>query len=174
MKSRVFATLAVISVLAIGVSTPAFASQSYTGALSANSAAPGGSVQYSSDDTGEPGGTPGSYSLSESQSGALGAAAINLAADITHSVRVGSHSQLLFTVKLPSDAKPGSTYTLSVRAGSFSDTQPITIIGVAGSAAPANLTPLWIVLVLALLIVLAVIFFVARRRRNSAQDTTTA
>jgi hypothetical protein len=170
MKSRIFATLAVATVLAIGVSAPAFAAQSYTGALSDNSAAPGGSVQYTSDDTGQPDGTVGSYTLSGDPSGALGGGTvIQLASNVTHTVTVGSHRELTFTVKLPSAAKPGSVYTLSVKAGKFSDKQSIKIVGVAASAAAASLTPLWVVLALVILIVLALIFaVVARRRRKVA------
>jgi disulfide bond formation protein DsbB len=126
-------------------------------------------VQYTSDDTGEPDGTNGNYSLSGDESGALGAATgIQLASVVTHTVQVGAHSQLKFTVKLPTSAKPGSTYTLKVNVGKFSDTQSIKIVGVAASAAAASLAPLWIVLVLALLIVLALIFFLTRRRRKVA------
>ncbi len=166
MKSRIFATFAIATVLAIGVSAPAFAAQSYTGALSANSAAPGGSVQYTSDDTGQPDGTVGSFSLSGGQAGALGASAIQLASTVTHTVQVGAHSQLTFTVKLPTAATPGSTYTLRVNVGKFSDKQSIKIVGVPASAAAANLTPLWIVLALVILIVLALIFVITSRRRN--------
>ena len=167
MKSRIFATFAIATVLAIGVSAPAFAAQSYTGALSANSAAPGGSVQYTSDDTGQPDGTVGSFSLSGSQAGALGgASAIQLASTVTHTVQVGAHSQLTFTVKLPAAATPGSTYTLRVNVGKFSDKQSIKIVGVAASAAASNLTPLWIVLALVILIVLALVFAITRRQRR--------
>lgn len=171
MKSRIFATLAVATVLAVGVSAPAFAAQSYTGALSANSAAPGGSVQYTSDNTGQPDGTTGTYSLSSSQSGALGgASAIQLASSVSHAVQVGAHSHLTFTVKVPKSAKPGSTYTLAVKAGKFSDSQSITIVGVPASAASSNGTALWIAVPLVLLIVLAfIIVLFARRRSKAAQ-----
>lgn len=174
MKSRILASLAVAAVLALGISAPAFASQSYTGGLSANSCAPGGSVQYTSDNTGQPDGTSGSYTLSGGGSGALGGPVVNLASDVTHTIVVGSHSHLAFTVKVPSSAKAGSTYTLSVRAGSFSDTQSIKIVGVPASAAGANLTILWIVLAIVLLIVLFLILFLVRRRRNAAGTTTAA
>ncbi|HWH25486.1 MAG TPA: hypothetical protein VNT53_02425 [Pseudolysinimonas sp.] len=173
MKSRIFATLAAVAVLAIGVAGPAY-SQPYTGALSANSAAPGGSVEYSSDQTGEPGGTSGTYSLTGDPSNALGGSAVDLAADVTHSVEVGSHGELAFTVTLPKDAKPGTVYTLDVTAGTFADTHTITIVGVPDSANVSNLTWLWIVLLVAALIVLALIIVVARRRRSTPTDSAAA
>lgn len=165
-RTRFLSTFAVATILALGVSAPAFAAQSYTGALSANSAAPGGSVQYTSDNTGQPDGTSGSYTLTGGQSGALGVPTIELASKAVHVVQVGAHSHLTFAVKIPTDAKAGSTYTLTVKAGKFADTQSIKIVGVAASAAAASLTPLWVVLALAVLIVLALIFVFAARRRN--------
>jgi hypothetical protein len=166
MKTRILATFAIATLLAVGVSAPAFASESYTGAVSSNTVAPGGTVQYTSDNTGQPDGTSGSYSLSGGQSSALGVAPIELASKVSHVVQVGAHSQLKFSFRMPSTAKPGSIYTLSVKAGKFADKQTIKIAGVAASAASAaNLTPVWLVLALAILIVLAFIFIAARRRR---------
>ena len=167
VKSRILTTLTVAAILAIGVSAPAYASQTYTGALSANSSAPGGSVQYSSDNTGEPDGTPGTYSLSPGTSSALGGPVINLAASVSHSVAVSAHSHLAFTFRLPANAKAGSTYTLSVRAGKFSDSQTIKIVGVPASVAGANLTWLWIAIAVVILIALILILAVARRRRST-------
>ncbi len=167
MKSRVFAILGIATVLALGVSAPAFASQSYTGALSDNSCAPGGSVQYTSDNTGQPDGTSGDYTLSGGQSGALGAPVVDLASIVTHSIKVGSHSHLTFTVKIPTSAKPGSTYTLNVRAGKFSDTQSIKIVGVPASIAGANLTWLWITIAVVILIALFLSVLFVRRRHSA-------
>ena len=144
MKTRILATFAIATVLAIGVSAPAFAAQSYTGALSANSAAPGGSVQYTSDNTGQPDGTNGSFSLSGGQAGALGTPAIELASTVTHAVQVGAHSHLTFKVNIPASATPGSTYTLTVKAGKFADKQSIKVVGVAASAAAAGSALIWI------------------------------
>ena len=168
MKFRLLTSVAVAAVLALGVSAPAFASQTYTGALSDNSCAPGGSVQFTSDNTGEPDGTPGTYSLSGGQSGALGAPVIDVASYVTHSIKVGSHSHLTFSVRVPSTAKAGSTYTLSVHAGKFTDTQSIKIVGVPASAAVgANLTWLWITIAVIVLVALFLILFFVRRRRGT-------
>lgn len=168
MKSRVLAILGIATVLALGVSAPAFASQSYTGALSANSCAPGGSVQYTSDNTGQPDGTSGNYTLSGDQSGALGTPVMHLASIVTHSIKVGSHSHLSFTVKIPANAKANSTYTLNVRAGEFSDTQTIKIVGVPASVAGANLTWLWITIAVVILIALLLSVLFVRRRHAAA------
>lgn len=167
MKTRILATLAIATALAVGVSAPAFAAESYTGAVSANTVAPGGTVQYNSDNTGQPDGTDGTYSLTGGQSGALGGTTIQLASTVTHAVQVGAHSQLKFTFRMPSTAKPGSIYTLNVKAGKFADKQTIKIAGVAGAASAASMAPLWIVLALAILIVLAFVFVIAARRRGA-------
>jgi hypothetical protein len=167
MKTRILATFAIATALAVGVSAPAFASESYTGAVSSNTVAAGGTVQYNSDDTGQPDGTPGTYTLTGGQSGALGGPTIQLASAVTHAVKVSAHSQLKFSFRMPSTAKPGSIYTLNVKAGKFTDRQTIKIAGVAGAAAAASMAPLWIVLALAVLIVLGLVFVVAARRRNA-------
>ena len=169
MKTRILATFAIATLLAVGVSAPAFATEAYTGGVSSNTVAPGGTVQYTSDDTGQPDGTSGTYSLSGGTSSALGGTTIELASKVTHAITVGSRSQLTFSFKLPATAKVGSTYPLSVKAGTFADTQTIKIAGVAASVAAGSLSPLWIVLALAILIVLALIVVVAARRRNSAK-----
>jgi uncharacterized membrane protein len=169
MKTRILATVAIATLLAVGVSAPAFAAESYTGALSANTAAPGGTVEYTSDNTGQPDGTDGSFSLSGAQGSALGAPVIQLASTVTHSIKVGAHSQLKFAVTVPKTAKAGSIYTLTVKAGKFADKQTIKIAGVAASAA-SSFSPVWIVLALAILIVLALFVVFLTRRRNNAKS----
>jgi hypothetical protein len=166
MKTRILATLAITAALAVGVSAPAFASESYTGAVSANTVAPGGTVTYNSDNTGQPDGTDGTYSLSGGgQSSSLGGSTIQLASTVTHAVQVSAHSQLKFTFRMPSSAKPGSIYTLNVKAGKFADKQTIKIAGIAGAAAAGSVAPLWIVLALVLVLVLALVVVVITRRR---------
>jgi uncharacterized membrane protein len=91
---------------------------------------------------------------------------------VTHSIKVGSHSHLTFSVRVPTTAQPGSTYTLSVRAGKFSDSQSIKIVGVPASAsAGANLTWLWITIAVVVLLALFLILFFARRRRGDTAAT---
>ena len=166
MKSRILATAAIAVALAVGIAAPAFA-QTYTGALSANSSAPGGSVTYTSDDTGEPDGTPGSFTIDGSGPKA-DSAGVTLVSSVSRTIQVGSNSSLRFTVTIPKSAAPGSVYTLHVTAGKFHDTQKIQVVGVvASSNSGFNAAFLWIgaVVVLAALLI---IFFIVRRRRQQA------
>jgi hypothetical protein len=173
MKIRILATVGIALVLAIGIAGPASAksSQPYTGGLSANSCAPGGSVHYKSDNTGQHHGTKATYRLTHTHSGpgALGAASVSLAADVTHTAVVGDHDQLSFTVHVPASAAPGDVYTLTVKAGSFSDSQSIHVIGVPASTSTTNLTWLWIAIGVVLLIAIVLLsVYLSRRRKVTA------
>jgi hypothetical protein len=166
MKSRIFAVAAITAALALGLATPAFA-ESYTGGLSANSAAAGSTVEYTSDNTGQPTGMEGSFSLPDKSPNAAGAT-VNTAADVNRSIVVGEKSSLRFAVKVPRDAKVGSSYNLTVSVGSFVDQKTIKIVGASSSqsiASPSNLSVLWIALVAVVAGLLAL--FVAIRVRSN-------
>jgi hypothetical protein len=172
MKRPILATLSLAAILVVALASPAAASshthQPYTGALSANSCAPGGKLHYQSDDTGQPSGSHGTYTLTGPRSGALGASSISLTADVTHAIRVGAHDQLAFTVAVPKSAQPGSSYTLTVKAGKFADSQTIQIIGVPASASATNLNALWIAIAVAILVALALSIYFVRRKKTDA------
>ena len=170
MKSRILATAAISIALVVTFASPAFATQAYTGALSANSSAPGGSLTYNSDNTGQPDGTTGTFDLSGDSASALGTV-VNSAAEVTHTIKVGTNGQLTFSVTIPKDAKVGSVYQLAVQTGKFSDRQSIKIVGVPASAPISHASAAWIAIPIAIVIValLLVLFFVlARRRRRAA------
>jgi hypothetical protein len=162
MKSRIFATAAIAIALAIGVATPAFATASYTGGLDQNSSAPGGTVTYTAE-TGQPEGTPADYSLNGPTTTDIQPSSL-----ITHTATVAAKGHLTFSVKIPKNAKPGSTYQLHVNSGTFKDTQKIHILGVLASVGSAfNPIPLVIGLVAVLVIAFIIVFLVLRRRTGA-------
>jgi len=168
MKSRILAVAAISAALAIGLSSPALAAEAYTGALSANSSASGGTVEYTSDNTGEAPGTTGNFSLAAQSSRAAGVS-ISTAANVAQTVTVGEKSSLRFAVSIPKDAKVGSVYNLTVSVGAFSDHKTITVVGATASEGivASNFSVLWVALAVFLAALLA-LFVALRVRSNKA------
>jgi LPXTG-motif cell wall-anchored protein len=140
VKTRLIATVAVAGALVLGAQTSAFAAD-YTGAVTSTTAAPGAVITYSATDTDLPAGVTGTASLT----GNLAAeeAVITPASTKTATVVSGENGDINFTIKLPTSAPAGSTYTLEVAAGSFNDAKTLTVAAVpadtaAGSALPST------------------------------------
>jgi hypothetical protein len=141
VKTRLIATLAVAGALVLGAQTSAFAAD-YTGAINSTTAAPGGVITYSATDTDLPSGVTGTASLTGTL--AEEEAIITPASTKVAAVVSGENGDINFTIKLPTSAPVGSTYTLEVEVGSFYDLKTLTIAGVpadsaaAGSALPST------------------------------------
>jgi hypothetical protein len=142
VKTRLIATVAVAGALVLGAQTSAFAAD-YTGAVTATTAAPGAVITYSSTDTDLAPGTTGTASLT----GNLAAeeAVITPASTKNATITAGTNGDINFTIKLPTSAPAGSTYTLAVSAGDFQDAKTLTVAAVpadaaagAGSALPST------------------------------------
>jgi hypothetical protein len=166
MKSRFLVAAAISVALAVGFAAPAFA-EGYTGELNANSSAAGGTVVYTSDNTGETAGTSGEYSLTNESPSALGGT-IQPASLVTRTVSVSANSSLRFSVTIPKTAKVGSVYKLNVTVGKFADTKTISVVGAPLSSSPAgfNGTIIWVIAAI-LVVLLIVLFFILRRRRHT-------
>lgn len=167
MKRPIVVAAVLTAILAVGIASPAYA-EGYTGELSANSSAAGGTVMYTSDNTGEPTGTSGTFTLTDSSPSAAGSQ-IATASRTSRTIAVGDQKSLRFAVTLPKDARAGAVYNLAVSVGSFSDQKTITVVGASTSAAPAgsNATFIWVLLGL-LAAALLVVFIVIRRRSSTA------
>jgi LPXTG-motif cell wall-anchored protein len=144
VKTRLIATVAVAGALVLGAQTSAFAAD-YTGGVNSTTAAPGAVITYSATDTDLPAGVSGTASLT----GNLAAeeAVITPASTKTATVVSGANGDINFTIKLPTSAPAGSTYTLAVAAGEFQDAKTLTVAAVpadtaagagAGSALPST------------------------------------
>ena len=139
MKTRLIATIAVAGALVLGAQTSAFADD-YTGAVTSTTAAPGAVITYSATDTDLPAGVTGTASLT----GNLAAeeAVITPASTKTATVVSGENGDINFTIKLPTSAPAGSTYTLDVAVGSFNDAKTLTVAAVpVDSAAGSSALP---------------------------------
>jgi LPXTG-motif cell wall-anchored protein len=136
VKTRLIATAVVAGALVLGAQTSAFAAD-YTGAVNATTAAPGATITYFSDDTDEPAFTSGTASLT----GNLAAeeAAITQASTLSTTVTTDANGNLGFTIKLPTSAPAGSTYTLAVAVGDFNDAKTLTIAAVPADTASGAL-----------------------------------
>jgi LPXTG-motif cell wall-anchored protein len=143
VKTRLIATVAVAGALVLGAQTSAFAAD-YTGGVTSTTAAPGAVITYSATDTDLPAGVSGTASLT----GNLAAeeAVITPASTKTATIVSGANGDINFTIKLPTSAPAGSTYTLAVAAGDFQDAKTLTVAavpadtaaGAAGSALPST------------------------------------
>ena len=135
MKTRLIATIAVAGALVLGAQTSAFAAD-YTGAVNTTAVAPGGVITYSATDTDLPAGVTGTASLT----GTLAAeeAVITPASTKTATVVSGENGDINFTIKLPTSAPAGSTYTLDVAVGSFNDVKTLTVAAVPVDSAAAG------------------------------------
>jgi LPXTG-motif cell wall-anchored protein len=140
VKTRLIATVAVAGALVLGAQTSAFAAD-YTGGVTSTTAAPGAVITYSATDTDLPAGVTGTASLT----GNLAAeeAVITPASTKTATVVSGENGDLNFTIKLPTSAPAGSTYSLAVSVGDFQDAKTLTVAAVpadtaAGSALPST------------------------------------
>jgi LPXTG-motif cell wall-anchored protein len=132
MKTRLIGTAVLAGALVLGAQTSAFAAD-YTGEVTATTAAPGATITYFSDDTDVAPFTTGAASLT----GTLAAeeAVITPASTLTTAVTTDANGNLGFSIKLPTSAPAGSTYSLSVAVGEFNDVKTLTIAGVPTDAA---------------------------------------
>jgi LPXTG-motif cell wall-anchored protein len=143
VKTRLIATLAVAGALVLGAQTSAFAAD-YTGAVTSTSAAPGAVITYTATDTDLAEGVVGTATLT----GLLAEeeAVITPASTKVATVVSGENGDINFTVKLPTSAPVGTTYTLEVEVGTFYDIKTLTVAGVpvdsaatgAGTALPST------------------------------------
>ncbi|WP_213814523.1 hypothetical protein [Glaciihabitans sp. dw_435] len=138
MKTRIAAVAVLAAALALTATTAANADETYPSDISANTAAPGADITFSAPETGEAPGTPANISLT----GDLAAeeATITAASTLTSTVAVAADGSLTFDVSLPTNAAPGSTYTLAVSAddgvgASFNQTQTLTVAAVPADTA---------------------------------------
>ena len=136
MKTRFIATAVVAGALVLGAQTSAFAAD-YTGVVNTTSVAPGGVITYTSTDTDEAPGTSGTASLT----GNLAAeeAVITPASTLNQTVTVGADGKLAFTIKLPTSAPAGSTYSLTVAVGEFNDVKTLATVTVPADTAAGAL-----------------------------------
>ncbi|PRY64648.1 LPXTG-motif cell wall-anchored protein [Glaciihabitans tibetensis] len=111
----------------LGAQTSAFAAD-YTGEVTSNTVAPGGTITYSADDTDEDPFTTGTASLTGEL--ALEEAVITPASTLVTSVTTDAAGDLDFSIKLPTSAPVGSVYTLEVIVGEFYDVQTFVLAGV--------------------------------------------
>ena len=128
MKKILFASAALALAL---VTVPAAASGvSYTGSLDKNSVAPGGTVSYTSTDTGQPSGTPADVSATPD---------VNYigSANVGH-YTVAADGSLHFSFTLPTSAANGTVFTISVTAGRFTDSKTVTAVVASSSGLPAT------------------------------------
>jgi hypothetical protein len=126
-----FVAAAILAVAAtLAVPTAAMAA-SYPSTVSANSGAAGSTVAYSAQ-TGQPAGTSATVSLTGNN--ALESGSITPASTLTRTITVGANGVLGFNIKLPSTAPAGSTYTLAVSAGTFTNQQSLSITAAAASS----------------------------------------
>jgi len=142
VKTRLIATIAVAGALVLGAQTSAFAAD-YTGAVTSTTGAPGAVITYSATDTDLAAGVTGTASLTGTL--AEEEAVITPASTKVATVVSGENGDINFTVKLPTSAPAGSTYTLEVAVGSFYDLKTLTIAAVpvdtaagVGSALPST------------------------------------
>lgn len=132
MKTRLIATTIVAGALVLGAQTSAFAAD-YTGAVNSTTAAPGGLVTYSATDTDQAPGTTGTASLTGNLAAEEGA--IITASTLTESVTTDANGDLSFQIKLPTSAPAGSTYTLDVNVGTFTDAVELAVAAVPADTA---------------------------------------
>ena len=131
MKTRLFATTVVAAALVLGAQTSAFA---YAPPVTPNTGAPSAVVPYSSGPTGQAPGTPADVALT-GESAAEGASIVLAAVSTYNStgLAVDANGELNLVVNLPSNAPVGSTYSMTVTAGTFSD-----VVSMAVTAAPTD------------------------------------
>lgn len=141
MLKKIFVVAAVLAVAA-SVAMPAAAyADPYAGAMSDNSAAPGGTITYSTN-TGNPN-TPGEASLSGETDGSpvggsIEPAVYGVAASTSFTTSASGHVSL--HVKIPTNAHPGATFTLAVNAGTFHSSPTFAIAKAISPAASLSFT----------------------------------
>jgi len=136
VKTRFIATAVVAGALVLGAQTSAFAAD-YTGVVNTTSVAPGGVITYTSTDTDEAPGTSGTASLTGNLAAEEGV--ITPASTLNQTVTVGADGTLSFTVKLPTSAPAGSTYSLAVAVGAFNDVKTLATVTVPADTAAGAL-----------------------------------
>ena len=134
MNTKILASAALAAALVLGAQTSASAVD-YAGAINANSAVPGAILKYTA--------TNGNTGLGAFVRGvarlqgnsARSEAVITPASILETTVSTDADGALAFTVKLPTSAPVGSTYTLDVSVGTFQDTETFTVAGAPSDVA---------------------------------------
>lgn len=109
--------MAVISGAAILATSTSAVAADYPGKIGATTSAAGGMLTYNSPNTGEKAGTMSTAEL------------VGPNAPTAVSLPIGDDGRVSFTLQLPTDAPTGAVYTLDIAAGTFEDSQTITIAG---------------------------------------------
>jgi LPXTG-motif cell wall-anchored protein len=122
----------------LGAQTSAFAAD-YTGVVNTTSVAPGGVITYTSTDTDEAPGTTGTASLTGNLAAEEAEITATTASTLNQTVTVGADGTLGFTIKLPTSAPAGSTYTLAVSVGEFNDAKTLATVTVPADTAAGAL-----------------------------------
>jgi hypothetical protein len=170
-KRMIFAGALLGGLLVVGLGSPAYAQNPYTGGLSSNTATPGAVVTYTAATTGFPSADALASITPDAEFLAANSATFTTSAT----------GALAFSVRIPATASPGSTFDLTVSVGdgeeAFLDAESISIVALPADDGTAftgfDAVPyLWfggglLALGIAVIVVLSVL-----RRGNRAADAS--